>query len=469
MKKSRKLFSAIAVLLILGAVLIYLKSGRYEEASGPANFDQGVSTEKPGEEINTTEERGPKSLIKMNPSEVDSIEFSTQAEKIIFNNEGESWTVNNGLYNRIDTQRISSVIRSVLNLSSMETVSFTSENREQWGISSQSNRVYINAGDKVTTILLGSLNPSESGYYIQIDGVEEIYIVRGLVGESLSLTIDDLRNRTLPVIDSTQISTITILNDSLIKVVPYQRMDMFSANFYHFMLESPYTVPVPVNKESLTELLESLEKPLEIVDFIDSGNPEDYGIDDSSKKLLIVERSGNSFELLIGKDFDRNMVYGKMKNEDQIFTLNKKDLPFLRTSPFDLMDRFACLIKIDSIDAFSIAEDNYKVFGKIERSGESTLYLLNGIEVGEEKFKLLYQDLLSIFIEGEVSGEVVMNDPAITISFEMNNAEPSLSRIQFYPYNKEFYAVSRNENEAMFIIGQYQLENMMEKIKKTVL
>ncbi len=472
MKKSRKLILALAVLVILGSALIYLKSDHDKEIADSSR-DKLVSTAEAMNEEVAAAETGPKSLINIDPDKVNSIEFLTKKKKITFSKGEHFWIVNNGLYNRINLSMVSFIVGDILTMRSMETVGFTLENKEQWGISNNSDRVVIKAEDTIKTIIVGSPTPSKNGYYVQIEGIEEIYIVNEYAGRSLTISLDDIRIRTLPVFDPTQLSAMTIVNDSLIKIVPNNKADIFTAEFFQFMLVEPYGANVPVNSEKLSELLESMKEPLQIIDFIDSGSPGDYGIDNSSRKLLIIENSGNRFELLIGNDFDNNKVYGKMANEDQIFTLNKKDLPFLDIKPIDLTDRFTHIINIELVDTVTIVENDYEVVANIKREGEgediSEIYFINGLEFEEKKFKKFYQEILYLLVEGEVKEQIELSKPAVTISFKLSGEESIWTRIDYLPYNDEFYAVSRDGNEPQFIIGRYQLDNMMNKIRETVI
>jgi hypothetical protein len=464
LKKSQKLAAAIIVLLILSSALIFLK----REAVEPEVVENPVENpvEKPIDE--PEKDRGPKSLVSLKSEDVSSIEFISGNDKILLENKTLSWTVNKGKVSRIDNGKILSVLRDVLNLKSIETVSFSLENRKQWGIGNSSDRVIINSNGKIITLIIGSLNPSKSGYYIQIEGTEEIYLIKSAYDQSIKIALDDLRIRNLPVIDVDQIETMTINDGSVIKIVPYERYDMFTADLFMYMLVEPYKTPVPVNGENLDKLLEKMKTPLKIVDFIDSGNPEDYGIDENDIKLSVKETSGKKFELLLGKEINNTKVYGKINGEDQIFTLYKKDLPFLDVKPFDLVDRFPQLISIDSIDALSINTDEMAIIGTKDKSESGIVYKINNLEIEEEKFKSFYQDVIYLLMEGEVTHPVNMDRPEIIISFKLYDGGSFWTHLNFYPYNNEFYGVARNEEEPTFIIGRYQLNDMLNKVTKTV-
>jgi len=468
LKKSQKLISAVVVLIILGAALVFLKREPAEEiVKTPIVTPVEKPFEKPDDKPETPEkERGPKNIISLNRDLVSSIEFISVDKKILMENKDSQWVVNEGKVNRINNGKIFSILRELLNLKTVETVSFSSDDREQWGISDKSDKVLIKSGGKTISLLIGSLNPAQTGYYVQIEGVNEIYLIKSSYGESIKIALDDLRIRDLPKIDIGKISTITIKNDSIIQIVPFERSDMFTAEMFAYMMSEPYRNQIPVHSENLEKFLLKMEAPLQIVDFIDTGNPGDYGINEI--KLSIKEDSGRSFDLLLGREAGKEKIYSMIKGEDQIFTLNKKDLPFLNLKPFDLVDRFPHLISINSIDALQITTDEMAIMGTIDRRDEGSTYSINGMEIDEKAFKTFYQDVLYLLMEGETEQPVSTENPEITISFKLYDGGSYWTHLNFYPYNSEFYAVARNEDEPAFIIGRYQLKEMLKKVTKTV-
>ena len=477
MKRSRKIVSAVAILVFLTGTLLFVK-----REPDTIEVDESIvenpiveipletPIEKPDDEPEEQSEkdRGPKNIVSLDRNQVSSIEFISGDNKILMENKDSRWLVNQGEVSRINNGKISSIIRDVLNLKSLETVSFSSENAGQWGLSDKSDNIIIKYEGKIISLLIGSLNPSKTGYYVQIKGWDEIFLIKNAYGDSLILSLDELRYRSLPVIDISRINTITINNESKINIVPYERSDMFTSEIFAYMMNEPYRNNIPVHNENLKSFLLKMEVPLEIVDFIDKGNPEEYGINDNEIGISIKEDSGKSLDLYLGKDADNNKVYCMMKGDDQIFTLYKKDLPFLQMKPFDFVDRFPHLIQLDSIDTLQIITDDLAIMGTIDRRNSSNDYAINGLEIEEKAFKSFYQDVLYLLMEGEAEQSVNTDDPEITISYKLYDGGSLWTHLNFYPYDSEYYAVARNENEPEFIIGRYQLKDMLNKVVKTV-
>jgi len=453
LKKSRKIITAVTVLLLLGISLIFLRSEK----------------EKTEDSVVEAEESKDIQLIDLQRDEVLSIQYDNGGERIIIENNHSQWTVNNGQHSNISSQKLYSLLRALLNLKALETVNFTAENGEQWGLSENSRRIKIKTKNEAYTIIIGSLNPIQTGFYIEIEEADEIYLIDMFYKKSLTISVDDLRERTLPSFDASLLSSMEIRNKFPIKIVPFGGTDLFSAGLFSFMMVEPYNNTIPVNSERYNKFIETIQTPVEIVDFIDYGTPEDFGIDENAYNIRIEETQGNVYELIIGAEADNHMVYGKRGSDNQIFTLNKSDLPFLDIKPFDLIDRFPYLVPIDYIDSFTITNENETVSASIKRSGDDISFSINDRDAGEKLFKTFYQNVIYLIMEGEVTKSVDMGKPDFSITYKLTGSDLTGKTLYFYPYNDEFYAVGRDDIEPEFIIGRYQLNKMWNKVQDTLL
>lgn len=429
------------------------------------------TAEKPSIEKPSLEEpardRGPKKLISMTSGELETIEFVRADEKIRIKKSGGQWIVNDGSIGRVDEGKILSSLNRILNLDSLETVAFSASGGEQWGISDQSPKIHIKKSGTLMTILLGSLNTGGTGYYIQIKGTDDIYLISSSKGESLQLKLDDIRDRTLTLFDIGQIETMTIKNSRNIKLVPYRRTDMFTDDQFSFMLEEPYRALVTVGDSELKTFLDKMKSPIKITGFIDSGSPGDYGISENSRRLTVSEKSGEIFELIIGDNAGSSGVYGKLAGEKQIFTLNIKDLPFLELKPFDLVDTVPHLISLNTIDTFMVTAEDLAIIGTIDRAGRD-VYSVNGMEMTRKAFEDLYRTVTDLHMVGEVSEAVNRDREEIILSFKLYDGGSEWTHLNFYSYDARHYAVSRNEYDPLFLIERTEMTDMLESIIGTV-
>jgi len=428
------------------------------------SFENPVET--PVEE--PVEEKGPKELYHLKIGDVISVEYISDQKKLSIVKTGTQWSVNGDKYSRIDQNKVISAIDKFLIVDSIKTVSFSDTDREQWGISNSTNLIQIKTTDRQFTLLLGSLNKEKTGYYLQIQETDEIYLVKNSIGESLQLKLDDLRDRNLVLFDKTQIETLYIKNEKEIRIIPYKRSDMFTEDKFTFMLEAPYSAYVPVSSRGFNDFLDSMNQTIQIMDFIDGGNPEEYGIDEQSWSLTIKQKNGQLKKLLIGSDAGASKVYGKLSEEKQIFTISRKDLPFLSLKPFDLVHKLPHSISMDTIDTFMITKDDLAVMGALDRHGDRDSYSINGIETEEKIFVYLYGETQKLTLAGEVRKTVNTEKPEIIISYKLYDGGSLWTHLNFYPYDDEYYALSRNEDDPLFTIKKLELQKMLEDVTLTV-
>lgn len=413
-------------------------------------------------------DKGPRTLINIKIEDLLSLEFHSENETLNIIKAGSQWAVNGDKFNRIDQKKVVSTINKVLILNSEETVSFSASDSEKWGISESSEKLVIKTIDGLFTILRGSQNRDKTGFYLQIQGTDKIFLIKNSVGESLQLRLDDLRDRNLVLFQSKQIETVVIKNEKIIKIVPYKRSDMFTADNFSYMMESPYNAYIPVSENGFNTFINSMDQTIQIVDFIDDGNSEEYGINDQSRSLTITEKSGKTSSLHIGSDAGNSRVYGKLNNEKQIFTVNKKDLPFLRLKPFDLVDKLPHLISMETIDTFMITNENLAVIGTIDSQGTRKNYSINGIDIEEKTFTELFEEIQNLSLSGEAEKTIDTEKPEIIISYKLFDGGSYWTHLNFYSYDSEQFALSRNEEAPLFIIEKTQLQDMIRDITATV-
>lgn len=492
MKKTPILLSLTILFMILLSLVILIKpekkkpsidnieqsalqkpDGTIKEEDKPPISDQ-KNLEKPldsgddSPKIEPEKDRGPKFLVTMKPESVLNIEYVSTNDKLVFTKDKSNWIVGDGSYNRINYEKIDNILNKLFSLKSLETVSFTYEEDKEWGLNENSETISIKTADEILTIRIGSLNNSKSGYYVKIDELDEVYLVSNAFDQSLKISLDNIRIRELPEIDVNQISELTLQKEATIKIVPFERSDMFTADSFNYMLTEPYLYSVPVSNQRLTGVLETMKESLKIADFIDWGTPEDYGLQKEGSHLTIREKSGKVFDMLIGNDAGVEKIYGKMAGEDQIFTINKQDLPFLEIKAFELIDLHPQLIELNTIDAISLTTDELPVIATIEKKVDGNRYSINGMETEENIFKEFYNTLLSLKIEGEVHHSISDDTAELTISYKLYDGGSHWAHLFFFPYDNNNYAIARENEEPLFTISRSQVKEVLRMVIKTV-
>jgi hypothetical protein len=107
---------------------------------------------------------------------------------------------------------------------------------------------------------------------------------------------------------------------------------------------------------------------------------------------------------------------------------------------------------------------------KADKAGDPDLvvatYAVDGKSVEEETFKNLYQAVIGLQIEGEVT-HAVPDRPAVTVLYTLNKGLAKTVTIDFAPYNRDFYAIFVNGANA-FALTNGQVGRMLEKLDRVL-
>lgn len=423
------------------------------------------TVEKPTEPVI---DKGPKEIFRTGRDKLLSIEIEKNGQTLILDKEEGEWIVNKGSAGRLLINKIEEKIGGFLTINTLKTISLnpSKEELDDFGLRIPAEKIRIKTAEGLLTLLLGSSSLQEQGTYMQIAGSREVYLISNSVGGSLKIELDDIRNRKIDLFDVNGIESMTIRNSSTIKIIPFEQTDMFTRHDYDFMMEEPYRAYVPVGRNEMTGLLGAFNHPLEIKNFIDSGEPEDFGLTSSSQMISVTEKSGKVFELLIGKDYDSALVYGKLKGEKQLFTLAKEDLPFLKTEAYDLTDKIPHLIDGDKIDSFTITTGEMAIMCDIERRDGRNIYLVNGMAAEKDSFFQLFDQAVSIRTSGEIRGSAEWGKAEMTLSFKLRDGGSHWTHLYFQPMDNSRLAVSRNEDTPLFYVSRVDLEKAIDNIIK---
>lgn len=459
MNKGKKLIVISVLLLLLAGGLFFIK-----------NKDRRDTLEayrKSAELLNTGNLDNfeiPDIIVDVDYREVNSVFYKHGDRELLIRQNGSDWLFNGLSYNRVNSIKMEILVKELSTIRPQETVGLISENPDEWGIDKESDYIELISDNSSFKIFTGDTNPSDTGVYIAVSDDPNIYLVKNRANLLLDPSIDDFRNRTLPKLQTEKLKSLSIRTNQTIEIVPYEKSDDFTADVYSYMMTSPYKAPV--KSQSLSILLEGMKKTLEIADFIDKGRPSDYGITGESG-FVFTTMDGQTLSLYTGYDFDSDKIYSKLADEEQIFTLYKKDLAFINVSSFTLVDKFAKLISLDSIDRIEFSSTNFNFKAEILRSLGHVLYKVEERDMSDKEFRNFFETLVYLLIEGEApEGFSVSRDPEILISYRLYGSEDIWTHLKMYDYDNEFFAISRDSDKSFFLIGKYQIDELISKLKE---
>ena len=338
-----------------------------------------------------------------------------------------------------------------------------------YGLDKPSSRVTVtDSSGKIVSYILGSINPSKDGYYLMEEGDPKVYTVAAYSAESMGITLDKLRKKTLfPAFEFNELTKLQIENAGTnidIKAKPESVPPYLASSFSTHIMTYPYKLVRGVDRQALYDLLTPL-KDLVIEEFVDD-NPSSlspYGLDKPAR--FFFETAKVSVDLLVGNRTG-NSRYAKLAGSPGIFTVSGLD-KIIDVKPFTLVDKFALLVQIDSVDKLTVSGGEKILNAEFQGKGDAAVFSLNGKKAETKSFKTFYQAPVALMIDAEyphtgAASTANAKDGSISIEYQLNTPPGAKVSITLVPYNRDFYAL-RQEGTTEFLIARNQVQSIYEK------
>jgi hypothetical protein len=452
MKKSRVILSLVILLAVLTGTLIYFKNKPSEPSVEPQD-DRILIT-------------------KIEKQAIDKICLQSKQGTLTIEKKGEDWQVDSAQAVKINQYRIDYILDSITQLYAEQVVSETPENRENFGLAKPQAvaEIQLTDGSK-NRLYLGDKVPTGSSYYLAVEDDPRIFTIWYGDGENFLLTLDDLRDRSLPAITMEELAYFKLARQGAptIEVVADKEGTIDDTlPLGNWLLTKPYNKPKSIKWEEFQKLLSAIEM-LRIDEFVEE-NPKDlnkYGLVNPSAELVVKDEE-NTLHLYFGNSKE-DKVFFKLADAPAVYAVEKGNTEFLATKHFDLIFKFAYIENIDYMDKIVI-EGNGKTHeltllrgAKEDEEDEvEETFFVNGKEVEDESFRKFYQVLIGLLLEGE-NDKKLKEEPEVRTTFYLNKANEPKVIISYVPYNPDFYAVFLN-GEAEFLINRDQVQKMLEEL-----
>jgi hypothetical protein len=380
---------------------------------------------------------------------------------------GDLWELSSpagGADIKLDQSKIQNSLWSLGSVWAERVVEEAPEDLSVYGLDKSLPRtVVIDSEGGRADFLVGNLTPSKSSYYVMAGEDPKVYELSEYKVRNLLMDLDSIRDRSLLASFEPQNLRRLILDTgkTRIDVSPRTEEDTGIASFSAFILTSPYTQAHGVDGEKFTEFLTPLQS-LQIRDFINDNpsSPAPYGLDKPMR--LYVETDVSSLDLLLGNAVE-GAYYAKKADAPGVFTVAALE-PLINTRPFTIVDKFALILNIDSVDRFVISEDgNALLTAEIKGKGDEAVFTLNGKRTADKPFRTFYQAVIGLLADAEYSGPRPSDSVSgiITIRYWMNTPPGKEMGLSLIPHNRDFYILNI-DGVTEFLISRSQVKKIFE-------
>jgi hypothetical protein len=327
------------------------------------------------------------------------------------------------------------------------------------------------------TLLLGDKTPSGSTYYIQVKGNPRVYTVQSFTGQHLHWTLKDLRSRTIsPVINYDEVEYVKIVErDGAVLEVKRKteaETKSFQLGFGPFLLTRPYVTVRGLDAQKQDTVIKGAQS-VSISDFAEEPvkGLDAYGLARPRAEVIVRDKS-NTIDYIFG-DQKGTQTWFALRGQPGVYLVDTSSLDFLKTKPFDIVDKFTFIPNIEDVDRMDITAGGKthnllitRTTKKAAKPGDpgvvTAAYTADGKTVEEDSFKKFYQSLIGLQLEGEMAKRVP-NAPEVSVTFSLNKGEVKTVRIDYAPYDRDFDAIFLN-GVGEFALTKGQLRAMLAKL-----
>jgi hypothetical protein len=177
---------------------------------------------------------------------------------------------------------------------------------------------------------------------------------------------------------------------------------------------------------------------------------------------LYVETDLSSLDLLLG-NAEGGAYYAKKAGAPGVFTVAGLE-PVINTRPFTIVDKFALILNIDSVDRIVISEDGKALLtAEIKGKGDEAVFTLNGRRTADKAFRNFYQAVIGLLTDAEYEGPRPGGNVSgvITVRYQLNTPPGQEMALSLIPHDRDFYILNM-DGVTEFLISRAQVRKIFE-------
>jgi len=246
----------------------------------------------------------------------------------------------------------------------------------------------------------------------------------------------------------------------------------FQLGFGPFMLTRPYAAARGLDAQKQDTVVKGTQS-VSISDFADEPvkGLDAYGLARPREEVIVRDKS-NTIDYIFG-DQKGTQTWFALRGQPGVYLADTSSLDFLKTKPFDVVDKFVFIPNIEDVDRMDIAAAGKthtlvitRTTKKAAKAGDpdevTSTYTTDGKKAEEDSFKKFYQSLIGLQLEGEMAKRVP-DAPEISVTFSLNKGDMRTVRVDYAPYDRDFDAIFVN-GVGEFALTKGQLAAMLGKL-----
>jgi hypothetical protein len=415
-------------------------------------------------------------ILRADPARLKRIEVASGNSKTALYKDESGWKLDYPYPVRLWEVSVHNLVYTFTRLDAARLVSEGSVNKSEYGLDPPIAVAMASFDDGTQkTLHLGNKSPSDSTYFLMVEGEDKLYTVSKNIASYLQYVLSDFRIRTVNPIRLERIEYLRVRRGSLImetRLKQGNELSRFSLTYGNYLMSKPYKILRGLSSEKFPGLLLKLDD-LRIDEFV-SDAPESlskYGLDTPWGEVFGNDDTAK-LHLFFGSRNETGKVYFRIAGDSAIYAMEESRVEFLRSfKPFEFVDKYVFIPELKDV-----AKINIQFQGKWHELGISRAvmqgptggeapeilekYSMDGKELDPERFKKIFLDIAGLYAEGDVSG-TIRGKPEVTIAFELLTGEKV--RVDYMPYDRNFLAILK-DGVSELAISREQVGRMLSSL-----
>ncbi|SEO52700.1 protein of unknown function [Amphibacillus marinus] len=312
-------------------------------------------------------------------------------------------------------------------------------------------------------LMIGQLNNTGTGYYIEDRSNQGIYLVDRALVEAFPFHVQTYLDTQLFSWQTDRLQEINIFNGieeiSLHRNSPYPEEET-RANITGWFINKPYTHFHHTTYSIMEVVLQATQ--IIAMDELVEENATDlskYGLDDSNFTISFITDDSEEL-LLIGSPATQNSYYAMFAGSNRVFTITNDQLEPFSYQSAQYHDGYLKIIPLDVMDSLEISSGDYELVISIENEGESALFTANNQELSDSEVREAYKSLAGLRVDG-VAEDIAYQDPDLTVTYQVGTENNTKQiTLDFISYDDEHYAVFMDA-QSDFIVEKQAVNQML--------
>jgi hypothetical protein len=464
-KKQRRtlFFLVIVMMVILGAYIGLSKLNDKKES-------------KEAQEAQAEEDI---SLSHIDGSKAVKIDFKNQHGNMTLVKENDIWINEADKKFPVNQTYASDMLETMADISATRIILKDAKDLTEYGLEEPSLIVTLTLEDNTKiSVMLGDEIPIEGGYYALADNNSIVYAFDSTFYTSFQYTESQMiEMEETPSITTDYMTHLTVeRKDGDSFELVYDKDGDESTEYSLWGIMQPYDTQVKADPSKVSELLENFSSYsfLECVDY-SHADAATYGLDNLTAKIDLeyyeVDEKETQvdkvFQLKIGGTDEQGNYYVQPSKSNAVYIMPVEDVDaMIGINAFDYV--YTAVVEdsledMESIDLEANGEKYHMEITEIVKDKEKRYsFTINDEKVDETDFRLDYETITNLTLEGEIVEKVSDNTPVYTITLKGKN---KTTKLEFLPYDGKNYYRLKINGIAYFLVSMRRADQIRDSYR----